>query len=94
MREVLLNFEDYMFFQDEFKPKPEFQDFICPVKSTLDWKNEGRSSKASERASDWAADFKKVIQSYFANKIWKYILWAVRLKIYILNLKIYLNFKD
>jgi hypothetical protein len=50
-------------------------------------------SKAIERASDWAADFKKVIQSYFAKKIWKYILWAVQLKIYILNLKIYLKFK-
>ena len=63
------------------------------MKSSLDLKNEGRPSKASERASDWAADFKNVIQRNFANNIWKYILWAVQLKIYILNLKIYLKFK-
>ena len=43
------------------------------MKSSLDWKNEGSSSKASERTSDWAADFKKVIQSYFAYKISKFI---------------------
>ena len=65
------------------------------MKSSQDWKNEGWPSKASERASAWAADFKKANQSYFANKNWKYILWAVQLKIIYFEFKIiFKNLKD
>ena len=54
------------------------------MKSSLDINNESWPWKASERTSEKAADFKNVIKSYFAYKIWNFIFSAVQLKIYIL----------
>ena len=50
----------------------------------LEWKTEIRISKASEKTSKWAADFKNVIHSYFAYKIRNFVFSAVQLKINIL----------